>query len=434
MEQHLLRSITFHPHWFGRHHVLPGFGPSDEKEEMKLQAFRDSHHDNDPFGLLSVYREPTVLTHETLFGRDDNGDWEGAVGASSSKWPTHLLSEISTQWKERRLHNFYRKQNAAIERLLRTVEEHHAQARAEAASEATRVKVAIYSSLAANIVLSGLQLFAAISSGSLSLITTMADAVFDPLSNLMLIIANRATQNVDPNRFPSGRARLETVGNIVFCFLMMAVSFIIIAFSVQDLTERAATGGVNDFHPPALIAAATSFVVKLGLFAYCFTLRNHYSQVRILWQDHRNDLFINGFGILTSVGGSKIAWWIDPTGAIILSIAITVLWLRTAFSEFMLIVGIAASPETQQLVTYVSLTHNPTSISGIDTVRVYYSGPRLIVEVDVVMDDATQLSVAHDVAEGLQYKLESLPNIERAYVHVDYETKHKPEHAYVKHL
>jgi hypothetical protein len=28
----------------------------------------------------------------------------------------------------------------------------------------------------------------------------------------------------------------------------------------------------------------------------------------MLWEDHRNDLFINGFGLLMSAGGSKLAW------------------------------------------------------------------------------------------------------------------------------
>ena len=32
------------------------------------------------------------------------------------------------------------------------------------------------------------------------------------------------------------------------------------------------------------------------------------------------------------------------------------------------------------------------------------------------------------MAEALQFKLESLTDLERAYVHVDYETSHRPEH------
>lgn len=76
------------------------------------------------------------------------------------------------------------------------------------------------------------------------------------------------------------------------------------------------------------------------------------------------------------------------------------------------------------------MTHSP-KISHIDTVRAYYSGPRIIVEVDIVMNPDESLRATHDVAEELQSKLESLPDVERAYVHVDYETSHKPVCPYV---
>lgn len=51
-----------------------------------------------------------------------------------------------------------------------------------------------------------------------------------------------------------------------------------------------------------------AFATKLILFLYCYSLRKKYSQIKILWEDHRNDLFINGFGLLTSVGGSKLRY------------------------------------------------------------------------------------------------------------------------------
>lgn len=79
------------------------------------------------------------------------------------------------------------------------------------------------------------------------------------------------------------------------------------------------------------------------------------------------------------------------------------------------------------------MTHSD-AIRQIDTVRAYHSGPRLIVEVDVVMDPEDTLRNTHDVAEALQMKLESLPDVERAYVHVDFETDHAPEHFLKKEL
>ena len=328
---------------------------------------------------------------------------------------------------------FYESQNSQIERFLKPVHEHVREARDTQTSNRFKYRVAVYGSFAANIVLAILQLYGAIASGSLSLFTTMADAVFDPLSNVTLIVCNKAVAHVNPHRFPAGKARIETAGNIVFCFLMTAVSFILIAFSIQELATHPKDSAKMDFHLPSVIAVSVAFCTKLALFLYCWALRNQYSQIRILWEDHRNDLFINGFGVLTSVGGSKLVWWIDPMGAIILSCLISCLWLHTAYSEFQLLIGITADTETQQLITYVSMTHSD-KIRQIDTVRAWHSGPRLVVEVDVVMDPEESLRVSHDVAEELQMKLESLPDVERAYVHVDFETTHKPEHFLKKEL
>ncbi|KAK3351543.1 cation efflux family-domain-containing protein [Neurospora tetraspora] len=408
--------------------------------------------EHDPYGLSQRYKTPSELaaikantSRKRDAARPDSdsagvastgtggasGSGSGSKGhGSGSKWrPSIGRSALQA----RRVRGFYEAQNETIERMLKTVEEHVAEARQEQGDDHLKYQIAVWGSLVANLILTVLQVYAAISSGSLSLFTTMADAIFDPLSNVTLIFSNRAVNRVDPNRFPSGKARLETVGNITFCFIMSAVSVVLIAFSAQELGQHHKGDGTKDFHLPSVIAVCVAFATKFSLFLYTWSLKDKYSQVRILWQDHRNDLLVNGFGILTSVGGAKLVWWLDPAGAILLSVIISVIWLRTAFTEFLLLVGVTASVEIQQLITYVCVTHSPL-IKQIDTVRAYHSGPRLIAEVDVVMDPDASLRETHDVAEELQMKLESLPDVERAYVHVDYETTHKPEHAYKKDL
>lgn len=412
--------------------------------------------ESDPYGLARRYKTPSELAAiqaNTSRKRDSARRSSSSGGESanhgvlseadaSKNGTVNSLTKLGkinlppfgrTANQARRLQGFYQAQNETIERLLKTVEEHRAEARQEQGDDHLKVQIAVWGSLIANVILTGLQLYAAISSGSLSLFTTMADAIFDPLSNVTLILTNRAVRRVDPARFPSGKARLETVGNIVFCFLMTAVSLILIAFAARELAEHDGVTEVKKFNLPSIIAVCIAFGTKFGLFLFCWSLKDRYSQVRILWQDHRNDLLVNGFGILTSVGGSKLVWWLDPAGAIILSVVISVIWLRTAFTEFLLLVGVVASVQIQQLITYVCVTHSPL-VKQIDTVRAYHSGPRLIAEVDIVMDPEASLQETHDVAEALQFKLESLPDVERAYVHVDYETTHKPEHAYKKDL
>ncbi|KAH8888866.1 hypothetical protein GQ53DRAFT_235531 [Thozetella sp. PMI_491] len=407
---------------------------------------------SDPYGLSSRYKTATQLEeikantsrkrnarlsgadNGTVSSTDETANSRLGTGLAGGRLGQYMPGFTRTALQARRVQGFYEAQNETIERLLKSVEEHRAEARQEQGDDHLKYQIAVWGSFGANIVLAALQIYAAISSGSLSLFTTMADAIFDPMSNVTLIVTNRAVGHVDPSRFPSGKARLETVGNIVFCFLMTAVSFILIAFSVRELAEHGfGNDDVKSFHLPSVIAVVVAFSTKLALFFYTWSIKDKYSQIRILWQDHRNDLLINGFGILTSVGGSKLIWWVDPAGAIVLSVTVAFIWLRTAFTEFLLLVGVVANVEIQQLITYICITHSD-AIRQIDTVRVYHSGPRLIAEVDIVMDPGASLMATHDVAEDLQFKLESLPDIERAYVHVDYETTHKPEHAYKKDL
>ncbi|KAL1963550.1 hypothetical protein VTN77DRAFT_7995 [Rasamsonia byssochlamydoides] len=376
---------------------------------------------NDPFRLASKLKTIDEINQITA---NTSQKYAGCA-------PLILRDRIGSS-SSRKLQGFYRSQNENIERLLTPVEEHVRAAKELNSQNHLKYKIAIYGSFAANVILSIVQVYGAVSSGSLSLFTTMADAIFDPLSNLTLLLSNKAVSRVDPRRFPAGKARIETAGNICFCFLMTSVSFILIAFSVRELSVGHESE-TSAFHLPSVVAVIVAFSTKLALFLYCWALRNQFSQVRILWEDHRNDLLINGFGILTSVGGSKLRWWIDPMGAVILSVLISILWLRTAYSEFQLLIGVTADTQMQQLITYISMTHSPM-ITAIDTVRAYTSGPRLLVEVDVVMDPAESLMATHDVAEELQMKLESLPDVERAYVHVDYETTHKPEHFLKKEL
>ncbi|GKZ20030.1 hypothetical protein AbraIFM66951_001622 [Aspergillus brasiliensis] len=397
---------------------------SDEESSPPPRYTRE----NDPFQLASKLKSPEEIAQMQPQANISRKRHTSGCLPHSANPRQALASSLASK----QLQTFYESQNENIQRMLKPVEEHVRDARETNSSNQLKYKIAVWGSFAANVILCILQLYGAISSSSLSLYTTMADAVFDPLSNITLLVSNKAVNRVDPRKFPAGKARIETAGNICFCFLMTAVSFILIAFSIRELAEGS-NSETGSFHLPSVVAVIVAFCTKFALFLYCFALKDQYSQVMILWEDHRNDLLINGFGILTSVGGGKLRWWIDPAGAILLSVLVSCLWLFSAYREFQLLIGVTADTKMQQLITYISMTHSPL-ITAIDTVRAYTSGPRLLVEVDIVMDPNDSLRATHDVAEELQMKLESLPDVERAYVHVDYETTHKPEHFLKKEL
>ena len=103
-------------------------------------------------------------------------------------------------------------------------------------------------------------------------------------------------------------------------------------------------------------------------------------------------------------------------------------WSVTVLENVNSLVGLSAAPEYLQKITYLCWNHDK-AIRHIDTVRAYTFGSHYFVEVDIVLPSEMPLREAHDIGEALQEKLEQLPEIERAFVHLDYEFTHKPEHA-----
>ncbi|KXX78444.1 Metal tolerance protein 3 [Madurella mycetomatis] len=348
-----------------------------EVESQRAGRFPLVGAGNDPYGLSQRYKTASELADikaNTSRKRDATQPPPAASGVKKPSATSKLVQYIKpfgrSATSARRLEGFYQAQNETIERLLKSVEEHRADARQEQGEDQLKFQIAVWGSLAANIILTVLQLYAAISSGSLSLFTTMADAVFDPLSNLTLIFSNRAVRRVDPSRFPSGKARLETVGNIVFCFLMTAVSLIIIAFAARELAEH--DGDLKPFNLPSIISVCAAFATKFTLFLYTWSIKDRYSQVRILWQDHRNDLLVgsvNGlFGInlhaCFSAAASCLLVGSTPAGAIfpIGRPIVRRSGLRRLRRVSLLLVGVpsASRSETQQLsiTVNVCLTHS----------------------------------------------------------------------------
>ncbi|GKV52970.1 hypothetical protein SLEP1_g59520 [Rubroshorea leprosula] len=102
-------------------------------------------------------------------------------------------------------------------------------------------------------------------------------------------------------------------------------------------------------------------------------------------------------------------------------------WSMTVLENVNSLVGRSATPEHLQKLTYLCWNHH-RAIRHIDTVRAYTFGSHYFVEVDIVFPATMPLREAHDIGEALQEKLEELPEIERAFVHLDYEFTHKPEH------
>ena len=294
----------------------------------------------------------------------------------------------------------------------------------ESGSQSSTVTFAIYLNLAANTILLIMKIVVVALSSSVSVLASLVDAALDFLSTAIVWTTTRLIARNDQYAYPIGRRRLEPVGVLVFSVIMIT-SFVQVALEgLQKLSGTDHT--IVQLTLPAIIIMAATVVIKFLCWLYCRLIPN--SSVQALAQDAMTDVVFNIFSIIFPLIGfyAKI-WWLDPLGGIILSFYVIINWSRTSSEHIRNLTGAAATADERNILLYLTMRFAKT-VRQIQGLQAYHSGDKLNVEVDVVLDEGTSLRDSHDLGESLQYVLESVPNVDRAFVHLDYAGWNLPTH------
>jgi len=151
-------------------HPLPTAtsGPPTDPENLSTVS--------DPFSLssgLKTSEEIHDLTARHRSTRWNSSRAEQTRGEPSTTGANHGGGNNSNKRKQKvdvkGIHEFYQNQNQSIQQLLKPVEEHRREAKDERGDTRIRYLIAVRGSFVANIILAVLQLYGALSSGSLSL-------------------------------------------------------------------------------------------------------------------------------------------------------------------------------------------------------------------------------------------------------------------------
>lgn len=290
---------------------------------------------------------------------------------------------------------------------------------------AKRERLAVNVSNAVNLVLFAAKVYASIESRSLAVIASTLDSLLDLLSGFILWFTANAMKTPNHFHYPIGKKRMQPVGIIVFASVMATLGLQILIESGRQIIAKTKPE-MDHSELGWMIAIMVSVtVVKFVLMVYCRRFTNEI--VKAYAQDHCFDVITNSVGLAAAVLAVKFYWWIDPLGAIIIALYTINTWVKTVIENVSSLIGRTTPPDFLGKLTYLIWNHHE-DIKHIDTVRAYTFGAHYFVEVDIVLPEDMPLNQAHNIGETLQEKLEQLPEVERAFVHIDFEYTHRPEH------
>lgn len=255
---------------------------------------------------------------------------------------------------------------------------------------------------------------------SLSIGASLIDSLLDLLSTIIIFFSAWFAGQHDwrsKQLYPVGRFRLEPIGILVFS-VTIVISFMKVA---EDALSRLISGDgleIVNISIPSTIVMIMTLVIKGVVWQLCKNVKN--SSVQALSQDALTDTYFNFFSIIFPLLSQYFKRAeLDPLGALLLSLYVVWSWAQIAMEHIDNLTGAACSPLERQQLLYMCFRFSER-IKYITALNAYHAGDRLMVEVDVLFDPRLTMRDAHDLAEALQYALETMPIVERAFVHIDY--------------
>jgi divalent metal cation (Fe/Co/Zn/Cd) transporter len=188
------------------------------------------------------------------------------------------------------------------------------------------IHLAINLSFLANIMLFLTKIVLAWFSGSMALLASAFESFLDIVSNAIIFFTVRIIRQKDYYTYPVGKSRMEPLGIIVFAVVITTSFSQVLISSIEKLTSGAASEEI-DLSLTAVIILAVNVVIKAALWFWCAKIKGS-SSVEALAYDHENDVVFTIASTLFPLAGNWLGWnWLDPVGAILLSIYIIYEWM-----------------------------------------------------------------------------------------------------------
>jgi cation diffusion facilitator family transporter len=222
-------------------------------------------------------------------------------------------------------------------------------------------KVALDLSLWVNIIILLTKVIAYIQTLSLSVLAALVDSILDVVSQWILSYTEQTSSKTRSSaHYPAGASRLEPLGVLSCAALMGFASFGVLKEAFENLYNGIEHGSIIiDDNWGSFWSMFSVVLIKIGLWALCTkvgtvkqssdgeTTQHTWlvdSTMEALAQDHWNDCLSNmvaSIALLCTFLNEEL-WFLDPLGAIIISMYIIRSWYNTGKEQIEQLTGKAA--------------------------------------------------------------------------------------------
>jgi cation diffusion facilitator family transporter len=269
--------------------------------------------------------------------------------------------------------------------------------------------------LAGNILLASSKAVVAYLSGSVALYADAANSISDVIYSVMMVWGLYVSQQPADRSHPQGHSRFEPIVGMLVTLSMTYAGFQAAKAAITRISE----GAISIDPGLPTIILLVSAAVKLGMFFYIRNLAKILNSptLRSASKDNVSDVATSAAAFLGAGLSSFVHPVLDPIAGLLVSA-----WIfKNAFEAGRENLGYLTGAGTtkEQCEAFVEVAKSVEGVQDVHHLMAEYVGPQLVLDMHINVDGNLSLNESHAIADQVIEALEALPDVDRAYIHVE---------------
>lgn len=290
-----------------------------------------------------------------------------------------------------------------------------------------KIKIVAMLGISCNIFLLIIKLFAGFISQSQSMIADGLNSAGDVFASFMTYLGNKISEKPFDKDHPYGHGKAEYIFSMIISFSLLIVSFTIMRKAVDSLTTRSPF----IFTPWLVIVAVTTIIIKLSLFIFTSRIGHKYNSLLALAnsEDHRNDVFISSFTLMSVITGYFDLYIIDAVVGTLIGLWIGYTGFKIFTSAYYVLMDTNIDPQIKD-----EFSQSIEKIPGVDHVDAISSKPiglKFLLIVKISVDAEITIREGHTIGDNVKSLLMESDAVDDVIVHLN-PTQDHPQKNYLK--
>ena len=252
-------------------------------------------------------------------------------------------------------------------------------------------------------------------SHSQAMIADSINSASDIISSFLTFVGNKIASKPRDDDHHLGHGKAEYIYSMLISFLIILVAINVFKDAVMSFF-RASEFNLSIWY---IVVCLITIFVKLALFLYTNHIYKKHHNLLLLAnsKDHRNDMIVTMFTLISGIFGYFGIYWVDSLVGIGIAIFILVTGIKIFLESYNVLMDKAMNEETKkEVMDIISKYQEVKKIQHFNATPVGYMYQ---VSFTIFVDGNLSTYESHDIANRLEKDITALDDIYLTIIHVN---------------